>query len=165
MSNRRQAIIWTNAGPIHRGIYAALGGYEFTRFTITRPLGTEKTTDPIQLCEVVIFHSRYYILLCISVGSKNHILFNEIMKSRMTDAVYVMRLYDGIHFFTCTFSECELGWFELRPYGCYALKTSLKSWYEWKRDCDLEDAVLMTLETRTEYTALERYLEADKGQI
>ena len=27
--NRRQAIIWTNADPVYRRIYAALGGDEF----------------------------------------------------------------------------------------------------------------------------------------
>ena len=27
--NRRQAITWTNVGPVHRRIYAALGGDEF----------------------------------------------------------------------------------------------------------------------------------------
>ena len=30
--NRRQAIIWSNADPIHWGIYAALGGDELTEF-------------------------------------------------------------------------------------------------------------------------------------
>ena len=31
--NRHQAIIWTNADPIHWRIYAALGGDELTRYT------------------------------------------------------------------------------------------------------------------------------------
>ena len=31
--NKRQAIIWTNAGPIHWRIYAALGGDELTHYS------------------------------------------------------------------------------------------------------------------------------------
>ena len=30
MPNRWQAITWTNADPVHRRIYAALGGYELS---------------------------------------------------------------------------------------------------------------------------------------
>ena len=32
MPNRHQAIIWTNADPVHRRIYAALGGDELKAF-------------------------------------------------------------------------------------------------------------------------------------
>ena len=61
-------------------------------------------------------------------------------------------------------SECETGWFELIPYGCYALKSSQKNWDQWKQECDNEDAVLVTIETEAEYNALEQYMEYNKGQ-
>ena len=64
-----------------------------------------------------------------------------------------------------SFSECEVGWFELRPYGCYALKDSQKTWNQWKQGCDEEDAVLATFETETEYNALEQYMESNEGQL
>ena len=33
--SRWQAIIWTNADPVHWGIYAALGGDELTKYCFT----------------------------------------------------------------------------------------------------------------------------------
>ena len=39
MPNRRQAIIWTNANPIHWRIYAPLGGDELTHCGLVTPNG------------------------------------------------------------------------------------------------------------------------------
>ena len=36
-ANRQQAIIWTNAVPIHWRIYAALGGDELTQKQLEKP--------------------------------------------------------------------------------------------------------------------------------
>ena len=62
MPNRGQAIIWTNADPTHRRIYAALGGDELT------PWGRGKIATISQTTFSNILKENVSILLNISMG-------------------------------------------------------------------------------------------------
>ena len=49
-SNRRQAITWTNADPVHRRIYAALGGDELSPYLIDSRWGSRVLIDTMPRC-------------------------------------------------------------------------------------------------------------------
>ena len=49
--NRRQAIIWTNAYPVHRGIYVALGGDELNKMQVrTHAISIPQICTRAQYC-------------------------------------------------------------------------------------------------------------------
>ena len=76
--NRRQAIIWTNADPIHRWIYVVLGGDELSDWRILPAkmllvwLHPRSTSQTVNELIIEIFEMIFFSLIMILVIRQDH---------------------------------------------------------------------------------------------
>ena len=61
------------------------------------------------------------------------------------------------------FLACDPGWFQLDAYGCYMLNSTGMEWSDWKNVCDSNDALLVTMGTKSEYDTLKQYITTNAG--